>query len=222
MVTLGMGLLFGKAKDRLEDPRDWGSFTLGRVGGLPLALSHRRPGTFELELLLRVLPSQSGVRTVVGLGAAGALDRRLEPGDLLVPTRAGRGEGLSRYYLPPGATVRAEARLVSRLKRAAGAAGARCWSGPVFTTGALLRETPGRVARWRRAGFLAVECEAAALLALCRFCGLAGAVLLLITDSPARGFLPRDEADWEAIRHGADRAVDAVLSVAAEAGRGGG
>jgi len=87
-----------------------------------------------------------------------------EPSLILIE-RALRGEGTSHRYLPPAPFVDADPTLLAAAMRGLEAAGIDARRGTTWTTDAPFRETPSSLADARAAGALAVEMEAAALLA---------------------------------------------------------
>ncbi|WP_412749756.1 nucleoside phosphorylase [Krasilnikovia sp. M28-CT-15] len=126
-----------------------------------------------------------GCDTFVACGGAGALSRQLSLGDLVVVESALRDEGTSFHYQAAGRTVDADARAVLALVEAIERQGDRCSVGRTWTTDALYRETPSRVARRVAEDCLTVEMEAAGLLAVAAFRGMPMGYLLYAGDSLA-------------------------------------
>ncbi len=62
-----------------------------------------------------------------------------------------------------------------------------CVQGPVWTTDAIYRETPKKVAWFREQGALAVEMECSALFSVAAFRNVEVAALLVVSDSLAAG-----------------------------------
>lgn len=110
-----------------------------------------------------------GCRIFIGCGGAGALDRELALGHLLVPVAAVRDEGTSYHYLPPTREVAAHPAAVSAIETTLQQHEIAYRLTKSWTTDAIYRETRAKVA-WRKAeGCLAVEMEAAALFAVAQF-----------------------------------------------------
>ena len=107
-----------------------------------------------------------GCRHVIGYSSAGAIRETLRLPCFVVPDRALRDEGTSYHYLPPAAWVDAHGELPGLLARHAEARGLPVHRGATWTTDAPYRETATQIANHRAAGLLAVEMEAAALMAL--------------------------------------------------------
>lgn len=124
----------------------------------------------------------AGARRVVAVGGAGALVPELTLGHVVVPTAAVRDEGTSFHYLPPSREVEADAATLRTTidlleRRDVPYTTAKTW-----TTDAIYRETPARIARRRDEGCVTVEMEAAAFLAVARFRGIRFAQLLYAAD----------------------------------------
>ncbi|MBV6508582.1 MAG: Purine nucleoside phosphorylase DeoD-type [Acidimicrobiales bacterium] len=137
-------------------------------------------GPLAAVTLERVIAA--GCRTVIACGGAGALLADLELGAIVVVDSAVRDEGTSYHYLPPAREVAAEPSVVAHLAAVAERAGAPCRVAKVWTTDALFRETPTKVQRRREEGCAVVEQEAAALLAVAAFRGIAFGQYLLAGD----------------------------------------
>ena len=126
-----------------------------------------------------------GVREVVNIGTAGALQRALRIGDIVVCTSAIRDEGLSHHYLPSAPYAHPSAALTTRLQDALTAAGRSWTAGPSWTIDAAYRETVAEARHYQREGVLTVEMEAAAIFAVAEYRQVAAAAAFVISDSLA-------------------------------------
>jgi uridine phosphorylase len=123
-----------------------------------------------------------GARRIWVLGWCGSLQPDLTTGDLIVPTGAVSEEGTSSHYpIGPGKAVTDE-KLNLLMDEALSREGKRFRLGTVWTTDAPYRETPSKVARYRRQGILAVEMEMAALMTLSVYRSVRLAALLVVSD----------------------------------------
>ena len=107
-----------------------------------------------------------GVRQFALVGMAGGLQPALVTGSLVVATHALREEGVSRHYLPPGPQVACDPTLTEGLSQALTRRKHAHHLGPVWTTDAPFRELRREVLARQGQGVLAVEMEAAAMLAV--------------------------------------------------------
>ncbi len=115
----------------------------------------------------------TGCRKFIVCGGCGVLEKDIAVGRLVVVTGAVRDEGVSYHYLPPGREVAADPRGVAALQKALAAQNLPYRAGKTWTTDAPYRETPAKIAARRAEGCLTVEMEAAALMAVAGFRGVA-------------------------------------------------
>lgn len=127
-----------------------------------------------------------GASAVVCFGWCGAVSRRLEVGDLVIPDKAIIEEGTSRGYLPagteasyPDAGIHEE---LSVLAARGGFSGCR-HAGAVWTTDALFNETPEKVRRYERLGAIAVDMETSALFTVAARRGVPAGAVLVVSDT---------------------------------------
>lgn len=150
-------------------------------GGARLALFHPGIGApLAAGLLEEVIAL--GCRRFVVCGAAGTLDATLTVGHLVVPTDALRDEGTSYHYLAAEAPARPSPRALAALTRVLDRRALPYERGRTWTTDAIYRETPAKIARRRAEGCVTVEMEAAALFAVATFRAVDLAVLLYAGD----------------------------------------
>lgn len=113
-----------------------------------------------------------GCRHFIACGGCGVLARDLVVGHLVVPTAAVRDEGTSYHYLPPAREVEPSPAAVAAIEATLRREGLDYVTGKTWTTDAIYRETPERIARRREEGCITVEMEAAAFFAVGRFRGV--------------------------------------------------
>ena len=132
----------------------------------------------------------SGVKHIVSLGTAGGIQTDLHAGQIISVQGAIRDDGTSHHYLQADVAVGPDPRLAAHLEASLGdALGKR---GVVWTTDAPFRETIAELQCHREAGVLAVEMEAAALMAVCELRGAAFASTVCISDILS-------ETGWQAL-----------------------
>ncbi len=156
-----------------------------------------------------------GCRKFVVCGGCGVLAKEMAVGHLVVVSAAVRDEGVSYHYLPPGREVPAGERGVQALEAALARHGLPYVVGKTWTTDAPYRETPAKVAQRRDEGCLAVEMEAAGLLAVAQHRGVVLAQVLYGGDDLSGS--EWDHRDWQsqpAVREGLFRlAAEACLEL---------
>lgn len=129
--------------------------------GAPLA------GALLEEMIAR------GCRKFVACGGCGVLDKEIAVGHLLVPVSAIRDEGTSYHYLPPSREVAMDPGGLASIESVLNCHGTDYIRTKTWTTDAIYRETPEKVAAYLDEGCLAVEMEAAAFFAVAQFRGVA-------------------------------------------------
>jgi DeoD family purine-nucleoside phosphorylase len=145
-----------------------------------------------------------GARTLVRTGTCGALVGDLALGDLIAVTEAIAADGTSRAL---GAADRVPAdEELTRALREAGAGR----TAPVVSNDLFYEPDPARLDGWRAAGAVAVEMEAAALLATAAGHGVRAGCLLMVTDQLAHG--GRERMEHEEIEERAGRLGEVALS----------
>ena len=122
-------------------------------------------GLFE-EVIAR------GCRKFIVCGSCGVLDSEIAMGHLLVPTSAVRDEGTSYHYLPPSREVAAHPKAVNAIETVLKRHDLDYTLAKTWTTDAIYRETPKKIALRKSEGCLTVEMEAAALFAVAKFRGV--------------------------------------------------
>jgi len=136
--------------------------------------------------------SALGVKQFILIGMAGGLQPKLHPGSLVISTRALRGEGVSSHYLPPEPGVDSSAEMSQGLSTILANRKHAHTLGPTWTTDAPFRELRGVVLEHQRAGILAVDMEAAALLAVAQAAGLRAVAAFSIADQLTDGHWKMD------------------------------
>lgn len=114
-----------------------------------------------------------GCRKFIACGGCGVLERDIPVGALIVVSAAVRDEGVSYHYLPPGREVPAQGAGVRALVETLQDRGIPYRLGKTWTTDAPYRETAKKIFQRRSEGCIAVEMEAAGMMAVAHFRGVA-------------------------------------------------
>ncbi len=123
-----------------------------------------------------------GGRRFIACGGAGVLDSTVDVGAVLVPTAAVRDEGASYHYLPPSREVAVSPAVVTTIEAVLTERQVDYRLVKSWTTDAIFRETPSRIARRRAEGCACVEMETSALCAVAQFRGVSFGQLLYSGD----------------------------------------
>src|SRR5215208_6330735 len=153
----------------------WG-YSGAAPDGAPLTIQSTGMGGPSAAIVLEEL-IELGARRIVRVGTCGALVDALALGDLVVADGVLAEDGTSRALGAAG-TLRPDPDLQARLRAAAGDAA----TGLVVSSDLFYDPDPERAQAWARAGALAVEMEAATLLAVAARRGVAAAIVLAVSD----------------------------------------
>jgi DeoD family purine-nucleoside phosphorylase len=173
-------LLLEKPKMLNHNRGLWGYSGVAADGG-PLTIQSTGMGGPSAAIVLEELV-ELGARRIVRVGTCGALADGLALGELIVADAVLAEDGTSRA-LGAGGTLRPDPGLRAALEAAV--PGVR--TGLVVSSDLFYDPDPGRAPAWARAGALAVEMEAATLLAVAERRGLAAAVVLAVSDLVTQG-----------------------------------
>ena len=152
-----------------------------------------------------------GCRKFIACGGAGVLDGGIVLGHAVVPTAAIRDEGTSYHYLPASRDVNASPEAVAAIEYTLKQNGVPYLLGKTWTTDAIYRETPAKIARRKQEGCLTVEMEAAAFFAVAQFRGVTFGQILYGGDDVSSETW--DHRNWDS--HTSVR--DSLFSLAVEA-----
>lgn len=123
-----------------------------------------------------------GCRKFIACGGCGVLQKEIVAGHLIVVSAAVRDEGASYHYLPPAREVQANPQGVKVLVDLLTERGIPHLVGKTWTTAAPYRETLAKIQRRKKEGCIAVEMEAAGLMAVAQYRDVAFGQLLYAGD----------------------------------------
>lgn len=165
----------------MGDNTDREAYTL-RVNGRHITLIYSGMGSPVTANALEKAAA-NGVRRVVLFGACGGIVKQVEVGDLVVPTGAVRGEGTSRYYMPPSFPAAPDVELASQLLTAARERKeTKVHQGAVYTTDASYRQG-SEVYEQHNGAVIAVDCECSAAFVVASALRLRAAAIFFCTDN---------------------------------------
>ena len=176
----------------------WG-YTGIAADGDPLTIMSHGMGGPSAAIVVEEL-CDLGVERVIRVGTCGALTPGLELGAVIAVNGVLCADGTSQA-LGASATLEPDPELTARLRPHAD------HSGVVVSTDLFYDPDPARADGWIQAGAIAVEMEAATILAVAWRRGIRAACILAVTDSSAGG--------------GERIATEALVSASARLGRAG-
>lgn len=110
-----------------------------------------------------------GIAKAMFCGGGGVLDRDIEVGQILVVDGAIRDEGFSCQYIAPSRVIHADKETNDKITRFLKENHIPYLQGLTWTTDAIFRETPDRIARRKAEGAKIVEMEQAGCIAVAQF-----------------------------------------------------
>lgn len=141
-------------------------------------------------MLLEALIAR-GVKKIVFLGWCGAITDALEIGDIIVPTSAIIDEGTSTHYLSDHCESQPFPGIIAQGRNILHKQGIKFHHGAIWSTDAVYRETPEKVAYFRKMNALAVDMETSSLFTVAKFREVEiGAVLVVSDDLSAFKWRP--------------------------------
>jgi len=128
-----------------------------------------------------------GVKQFILIGMAGGLQPELTTGSLVISTSAMRGEGVSQHYLPANRTVDSSPELIQGINQILTRQNRPHSLGVTWTTDAPFRELRKDVLEHQQQGVLAVDMEAAAMLAVAKANRCEAVALFSVADQLSGG-----------------------------------
>jgi uridine phosphorylase len=154
---------------------------VGQADGHPiLALECLYGGPMSATVIEEL--AHYGVKTVIGYGYAGSLTRAVPVGQIVLAEMALVSDGTSREYLPDAEAVQPDAALARHFRACAERRGVALREVTVWTTDALYREYPEKIARWREVGAEIVNMDTAHFYAVSQVVGVAAVYACVISD----------------------------------------
>lgn len=151
-----------------------------------------------------------GASKIIGCGGAGIVKNGFDVGHIIVPTGAVRDEGTSHHYQPVDVAVVPHPLALQAIDAELLAAGVPHDKGLTWTTDAIFRETPEKVARRREQGCISVEMEASAMFAVAMFRGAVYGQLLYAGDDVSAQTW--DHRHWEKQTPVRERVLELALN----------
>lgn len=156
-----------------KDP-DYNFSITGPFAGAPYAV-----------MLLEALKAW-GARKIIFYGWCGAVSHSVKIGDIIVATSAFVDEGTSKHYGYDENSCNGVAlpslELTETIKGVLRQSGISFHEGPVWSTDAIYRETPEKVAWYKGKDVLGVEMELSAIYSAARFRNIEAAGILVVSD----------------------------------------
>ena len=187
----------------------------GTVDGVPVSVMASGMGMPSIGIYSYELYHEYGVRTILRVGSAGAMQPHLHLRDLVLGQGACTDSRFAAQYDLPGDF--APIADFSLLRRAAELAEARAMPfhvGNLISSDRFYNDDPTTADRWRKMGVLAVEMEAAALYMTAARCGGRALAICTVSDHLLTG----EETTAEERQSSFTQMIELALRLAVEEG----
>ncbi|MHA1732406.1 MAG: phosphorylase family protein [Promethearchaeota archaeon] len=219
-----------KIHGKMRGVKHVGKLWNGTLNGVEVTMVRQEMGAPNTAVMMEAL-KRANARTVVRVDYCGAIAPEMEVGHLAVPRQAFVGDGTTPHYFPKhssavpfdedhasrprvqGATNTLQKAILEAAEKLSG--GARVFSGPVWTTDALFRETPEKIKYWRSLGVETVDMESSALFYIGAQMNIRVASLLAASDVP--GHPEYDFINGTKVHPGIESGANLAVKVLAEA-----
>lgn len=126
-----------------------------------------------------------GVKKIIILSWAGALQKNLVTGDIVINDSAIRDDGVSHHYIKSDERAYADVNLKTKIENELTKQNVKFYSGSTWTTDAPYRETKEEILKYQLENVQTVEMEIAGLLTLGQVRGVQVASIVIVADSLA-------------------------------------
>jgi uridine phosphorylase len=154
-----------------------------------------------------------GVNKFISIGTAGALQKDLKIGNIVVCDRAIRDEGTSYHYIQAEKYSRPSEELNKKIRRVIEKMGLEYVIGTSWTTDAVYRETIKEIEHYKEEGVLTVDMEASAIFAVAHALNVDAGAIFTISDylSDYLG-----DGEWKMYFHLTDEGLQTLFKIAKE------
>lgn len=127
------------------------------------------------------------IENIIRIGTCGALDEKINVGDLVIVDKVIRGDGVTPYYVDNNFETKADKKIADTLFEVAKGMGLNVHRGITWTTDALLRETREIVEAKRKEGAVAVDMVSSTLLTIAQTYNIKAGSILAVSDNVITG-----------------------------------
>ncbi len=128
---------------------------------------------------------QFGIKKFISIGEAGALQKDMKIGEIIICDKAIRDEGVSYHYLKPSKYIYASKTLVNRMTLLLQKQNISFKVGSTWTMDAIYRQTEAEIKKFQSENVLTIEMEVATLFAIAQYRKVEAGAILTISDSLA-------------------------------------
>ncbi|MEW5759002.1 MAG: hypothetical protein AB1755_06020 [Candidatus Omnitrophota bacterium] len=131
----------------------------------------------------------AGTKNIIRAGSCGAMDEKIQVGDVVIVKDVIRGDGVTPYYVKEDFKSEADKNVTGALVKACESLGVKYHLGTVWVTDALLRETRELVEEKRVKGAIAVDMVSSTMLTIAKLNQVRAGCILAVSDNLITGEL---------------------------------
>lgn len=150
---------------------------------------------------------QFGIKKFISIGEAGALQKDLKIGEIIICNKAIRDEGVSYHYLKPSKYVYASKILVNKLTSLLQKQNISFKLGSTWTIDAIYRQTKAEIKKFQSEHVLTAEMEIATIFSIAQYRKVEAGAILTISDSLAN-------LKWNPKFHETTKSLEKIFEVA--------
>ena len=129
----------------------------------------------------------AGVPNIIRTGTCGALEEKMQIGDMIITTDVIRGDGVTPYYVKDDFKTKADSDIVKALIEAAKLFKVAYHVGTTWTTDAFLRETRELIEEIKGKGGIAVDMVTSAILTIAQINKVRAGSIMVVSDNLMTG-----------------------------------
>ncbi len=169
---------------KVADYREFVTYT-GSSDGIGISVCSTGIGCPSAAIAVEEL-ARIGAETFIRVGTTGALQRRVEVGDIVIATAAVRADGASRIYAPIEFPAVADFNVTAALLQAAEKSKRKIHFGLVLSTDAFYGNDEN-LKRWSKFNVLSVEMESSVIFTIATLKKLRAGSILAVDGNPLLG-----------------------------------
>lgn len=170
---------------KVAEHRGFVTYT-GKVGGVELSACSTGIGCPSAAIVVEEL-ARIGGDTFIRVGTTGAIKPEIEIGDLIIPTAAVRGDGVTRAYFPVEYPAVADLNVTLSLVQAVKEIRRPYHLGTILTSDAFYGEDSETMRHLMEMNVLSVEMECSVIFALARMRKLRAGAILVVDGNLMKG-----------------------------------
>lgn len=151
----------------------------GKFRGLPLSVVTTGMGCPSAAIVVEELATL-GARILIRIGTCGAVQKKINPGNLIIPNSAIPLVGLLKSYRLSQRKTKPDLEVMKKLVEKTSETGISYWVGSICTSDAFYQEKR-EAKEWESKGILALEMECAGLFALAKLRKVKAGAILTVT-----------------------------------------